>query len=370
MRITVKIDDDCAMRRCVAVAYILAAGIILCGFQQGAPPERGKSEQKSTHIDQGNPDRHKEANINASAGQTPSDATNRHPDGNNGDKNQYVYIATTPEKPVDPVERVISIIGVVCTMALAIVGIVGICIALNTIREMKSQRMAMLGQWRAMRRQAMEMGSQTEILKSSVAAAQKSADAAKISADIAASVSIPTLVVEKFDVGETGAANLEAFLQYPQISITVKNCGQTPAFLKWWTIIFTCEDLPDIPIYEGKPGCGIILDKVIVEPSTSYPLPSLFYPHRQQLAIENVKAVVDRHKMLSVYGYICYGDLFGSPLRRLKFCETALNLFDGPKPTIGWADFGDPAYTGTDQFSVKKSAPGRGVEGQPSSRPW
>lgn len=185
--------------------------------------------------------------------------------------------------------------------------------------------------------------TQTRATINLVEAAQKSAEAAKISADLAARVSIPTLVVEKFEVGETGAANLEAFLQYPQISMTVKNCGQTPAFLKWWTVIFTADDLPDTPLYNKGPARGMVLEKVIVEPSRSYTLPALFFPYRTELPIKDVRAIIDRQATLSVYGFICYGDLFGSPLRRLKFCETALNLFDGPQPTINWFDFGELA---------------------------
>lgn len=257
---------------------------------------------------------------------------------------------------------------------------------------MEQQRATMQSQWATMQGQLAQMeasgeqtnklvahsGNQAEALAQAaeiaitqtratinlVEAAQKSAEAAKISADLAARVSIPTLVVEKFEVGETGAANLEAFLQYPQISMTVKNCGQTPAFLKWWTVIFTADDLPDTPLYNKGPARGMVLEKVIVEPSRSYTLPALFFPYRTELPIKDVRAIIDRQATLSVYGFICYGDLFGSPLRRLKFCETALNLFDGPQPTINWFDFGEPGYTGIDQMPFKKPISGQSIEGQ------
>jgi hypothetical protein len=279
---------------------------------------------------------------------------------------------------------------VVFTGLLVFVGAIGIGYAIKTLQavegqvsEMKAQRETMQGQLAAMQGQLTQMqssGTQTDALieqakqqtkelhdaadiaLAHAEAAVDSAKAARVSADIAATVAIPTLVVEKFEVGETGAANLEAFLQCPQISMTVKNCGHTPAFLKWWTIIFTAEDLPEIPQYNKSPAHGMLLEKIIVEPSKSYTLPKLFFPHRVELELKDVRAIIERQAMLNVYGFICYGDLFGNPLRRLKFCETALNLFDGPQPMIQWVDFGDPAYTGTDQFPFKK---GQGIDAQP-----
>ena len=61
---------------------------------------------------------------------------------------------------------------------------------------------------------------------------RKSVASAKTSADIAARVSVPTLVIETFDNGYTGAANLEAMLQYPIVKVLIKNYGPTPAFLR------------------------------------------------------------------------------------------------------------------------------------------
>lgn len=204
-------------------------------------------------------------------------------------------------------------------------------------------------------RQANQMERQNKILEDSVAAAQKSADAAKISADIAATLSVPVLVVHELETGNVGAANSEAFFQSPKIKITIKNYGQTPAFLKWWSLCFSCEDLPDIPIYDG-PGIGMILDKVVVQPGEVYTLPELFYPHRQEFTVESAAAIVNREKPFHVYGYVCYGDLLGNPLRRLKFCETVLNIFGGEVICDWWEGLAPPAYTGTEQFPFKKQA--------------
>jgi len=122
-------------------------------------------------------------------------------------------------------------------------------------------------------------------------ATRKSADAAKVSADIAARVAVPTLVIEKFENGNTGAANLAGFLQYPQIKIAIKNCGQTPAFLKWWTIMFSTEELPDVPIYNGQAGCGMVRftgaeNVVFADNKGRTKLPSSCQSQRQRLVLD------------------------------------------------------------------------------------
>ena len=52
----------------------------------------------------------------------------------------------------------------------------------------------------------------------------------------------------------------------------------------------------------------------------------------------NIAAIIRGHVTLHVYGYICYGDLFGSPLRRFKFCQTAINVVEnaGAGAAIQW----------------------------------
>ena len=227
----------------------------------------------------------------------------------------------------------------------------------------------MLRQWKAMHEQLEQMesaGKQTDALikhaEGQVAAlnvaakaAKKSADAANLSAKIAAGVSVPTLVVEKFSSGDTGAANLEAFLQYPSIKLVVKNHGQTPAFLRSWSVIFTCDGLPSVPVYYGaEPGCGIVLEKEVVPANEPYPLPDLHHWQRQKFSDEDIRAIIHRKKTLCVYGCINYWDVFGTSMRQLKFCETAFDFWDGPPAGIRW--FGDSApaaYKGTDVFPLE-----------------
>jgi len=224
-------------------------------------------------------------------------------------------------------------------LVLTAVGVAGIIYARHTLR--------------ILRQQALSMRRQTTQMRVAADAAKKSADAAKISADIATTVSVPTLVVCEFGTGNVGAADERAFLQSPKVKMSIKNYGQTPAFLKWWTLCFSCEVLPETPVY-GGPADGIILDKIVVEPNDTFTLPELFWPHRQMLSDEDVEAIIQRKKTLHAYGYICYGDIFGNPLRQLKFCETVLNIFGGEMICDWWEGFAPPAYTGVGQFPISE----------------
>jgi hypothetical protein len=66
----------------------------------------------------------------------------------------------------------------------------------------------------------------------------------------------------------------------------------------------------------------------------------------QVFSIEDVKAILDHHKNFDAYGGVYNSDLFGSPMRRLKFCETAINIVDHG---VDWFDeVAPPAYRGSD----------------------
>lgn len=143
--------------------------------------------------------------------------------------------------------------------------------------------------------------------------------------------------------------------QYPKIKITVKNYGQTPALLQWWTLCFTCQELPDIPIYEG-PASGIPLEKMAVQAGDTFTLPGFPSWHRQEFSLDEVKAIMTRDATFTAYGYICYGDIFGNPVRRLKFCEMVLNIFDGSEQICDWwSGFSPDAYVGTDSLPERKN---------------
>jgi hypothetical protein len=255
---------------------------------------------------------------------------------------------------------------VIFTGMLALIGVLQVivmfmqwCIYRRQAREMRRQRFEMARQrheiWRqrgimrsqlkAMEDQAAQMVAQTDVLERSVRVA-------KVSSDIAARVSIPTLKIHKFEASKAAATSVFAFLQFPKFEITVKNYGQTPAFLKFWTLKISCEDLPKVPVYSEGENFGVLLEKQVVPSGELFTLPELQFYQRDRLSIEDVQAVIDQTKEFRVYGFICYEDIFGNPLQRLKFCEFLLNILGE------YLEFTEAsstsAYVGTDLYPTTR----------------
>lgn len=242
-------------------------------------------------------------------------------------------------------------------LLLVVVGIAGIIVALRSlsrideqIRQIARQVDVTMLQLRAMNEQISEMSQQTASLREYVDETKKIASsttdaaiAAKQSADVVARVSVPTLVIEKFELADMGAASLDAKLQYPNFEIIVRNYGQTPALLFSWNISLATGLLPGNPVYDTD---GILLEKQIVKPGEAYTLPPLYFPHRRSLDLSVVKEIVERKTFLTAYGFIAYGDIFGNPLWRVKFCETVLNICGD---NVQWCGvLGPQAYRGID----------------------
>jgi hypothetical protein len=216
---------------------------------------------------------------------------------------------------------------------------------------MQSQWTTMQGQLSQMERQANEMTTQTGHLEKSVAAAVDNAKAAKVSADIAAGMALPKLVVHEISGGFTGAAALPAQLQLPKVVLVIKNYGQTPALLHDWSLVFTCEELPDVPIYTGRRGSGMELTHQVIPPDKPYTLTVDNHLHRQGFSLADVQAIIEQEKILQCYGFVCYGDIFGNPLQRFKFHAMALDLTNG---RIDWrTEYAPDAYIGTDRLPGK-----------------
>jgi hypothetical protein len=222
--------------------------------------------------------------------------------------------------------------------------------------EMRQQRHVMHLQWGAMKGQLAHMGTQVSEMQKQTHHLEDSVAAAKVSADVAARVSIPTLAIENFESGDMGSADLEATLQFPKVRVAIKNHGQTPAFLRSWTIVFTCEELPDAPDYSIGKSCGIVLEKEVVEPGGSYTLPELDFRHRPEISLDDVRAIIDLKKVLWAYGSIAYYDLFGNPPWRFKFCQFALNVWAGGIEWVG--GFAPHAYVGIEPFFLRTSDTG------------
>ncbi len=159
--------------------------------------------------------------------------------------------------------------------------------------------------------QAHQMKEQTGILRDSVAAAQKAANAAEKSAIAAMGIAVPTLTLHKFSfiVSKESAAT---FYQNPKVSLELKNYGQSPALLRKYSIGYSWD--------EGSP-----------REFTSYPFEDevidaggTFELGEQQLGVlvpppqEVIEDLVKSKRHLVFSGWVTYGDVFGSPSKKLS----------------------------------------------------
>jgi hypothetical protein len=189
---------------------------------------------------------------------------------------------------------------------------------------------------------------QSAILKESVVASKKSADAAELSAKAAIGIAVPTLKVIGFEFG-ADPSNPSTF-EWPKTEIVVKNCGSTPAFLLYWNLNYALQVVgPDDPL-----GDGHTLERVVVEPNQTCTLKARNIWPRLFISLDDAKAIIDRTKIFVVYGYVCYGSVFDDiPLRRLRFYEVLLNIFASGADIGNWISTDYNEYISQKQQSQK-----------------
>jgi hypothetical protein len=219
------------------------------------------------------------------------------------------------------------------TLAIAICAFLQFCAIVGQIFVYKGQSKMMASGLRLGLRNA-------RAAQKSAEAAQESADAAKISALASMGVSVPTLMLYRFSCSPRGFADVKATLQSPMIEIEFKNYGQSPAFLKSYSVVITCEELPDDPAYDP---INFPAERV-VDSGREFALGDgslgIF-----NMNTEDVEALFNRTKYLTIYGYVRYGDVFGSPPRDLKFCKRLVS-FDPIRWNPAFLDWHSPKYTG------------------------
>jgi hypothetical protein len=181
--------------------------------------------------------------------------------------------------------------------------------------------------------------------------AERAAKATETSAIAAMGVAIPTLMLHKFSFSFEPGCSAKQFYKSLAIKIEIKNFGQSPAFLKKYAVTFTCEDqLPKYPKY-GRAytfETEDVLDAGKVHGMTCR-------PESDEISDGDVRALVAKTKLLAVYGYVSYGDIFGSPIRYMKFCKRLLE-FDDSLPDTLVTDDGGIEYT-SQQESYHSPAP-------------
>ena len=157
-------------------------------------------------------------------------------------------------------------------------------------------------------------------------------------------VAVPTLMLHKFEfVMDPDVLDDRAFLRHPKIKVVVKNFGQSPAFLKAWNFTFVWEkELPAKPVYDFPYPCDV---EEVIEPRDTYTLD----PETTQATAPTpdpiIDAVIAGKRSLTVYGFVSYGDIFGSPIRYMKFSKRLFE-FDLKEEWTSVMDYGGYEYTG------------------------
>jgi hypothetical protein len=193
-----------------------------------------------------------------------------------------------------------------------------------------------------MQTQAGHMERQSKILEDSVAAAQKAADAAERSAVAAMGVAVPTLMLHWFEFKPKTQMEAFHFFRHPEAIIQVMNYGQSPAFLKSYWVEFSWDELPDEPVYNFPYPCDV---EEVVAPGGIFTLDPSTTSVSSDIAANIATELADGDRYLKVYGFVAYGDIFGSPIRYLKFSKILREYSDNPF-RISVMDYGGHKYTG------------------------
>lgn len=142
-----------------------------------------------------------------------------------------------------------------------------------------------------------------------IEASEAAARAAERSAEASVGVEIPRLAVESIEFINFGAANLPAKLQFPQVAVTIRNYGRTPAFLQRESVCFEIGMTMPSKIeydYAIDLPAGRAMNK-----DECYRLTRT--GQRPSLTEESVAGIMEGASALWVYGYIAYRDFLNEP---------------------------------------------------------
>jgi hypothetical protein len=153
-----------------------------------------------------------------------------------------------------------------------------------------------------------------ERFEEQVAIARDSANAARMSAQAAIGVEIARVLISNIEFQWNSVGNLVGNLQFPKVTISVKNYGRTPAFVSnQASEMLVATVLPEIPEYPNAHdliGC-------VIEGKDTYDLPVARL--RQAIPMETIDAIVKGKTFVWIYGHLFYRDFLHDP-HWLKFC--------------------------------------------------
>jgi len=204
------------------------------------------------------------------------------------------------------------------TLAIAIcaglqfLGILGqIFVYWRQTKIMEATLTAISGQATTMATQAGHMEDQSKTLRESVAAAQKAADAAETSAKAAMGIAVPTLMLHKFSFIVEGIKDAAVFYRNPKAGLEVKNYGQSPAFLRKYSIGYSWQG------DSAMEFAAYPFEDVVIDAGGSYEFQELELGVLKSPPPEVIDDLVRGGKHLVFSGWVSYRDVFGSPTKKL-----------------------------------------------------
>jgi hypothetical protein len=224
---------------------------------------------------------------------------------------------------------------------LVLVGTVTGWFVYKTLRAIKKQADIM----EVGARDARESGAEaTRIALATAKAARKAADAAEMSAKAAMGVAVPVLVLQELQF-ENHGGTYEGLFKYPTFRISVKNFGQSPAFLKSYAVVVATDDLPPQPIYPKAPWpCDM---HEVVDAGAQYTLGGSDgrTATNDPVDDETLRILVARMNAPVVYGFVTYRDVFGASTHTMKFSKVFFEIESDGTGTLAM-DWGGEEYTG------------------------
>jgi hypothetical protein len=155
---------------------------------------------------------------------------------------------------------------------------------------------------------------QTEIMNGSLLAATTSARAAM-------GVAVPTLAIRSFQIVPEHPFDddVVATIKKPRISVVIKNHGQSPAFLKSYSLMLTCDPVESLPVV---PDYSLVFytEEFVVEPDSTHGV-GYNFTYLRDFTSDDVLDLLSKTKHLTVYGIFTYGNIFDSSVKDLKFCK-------------------------------------------------
>jgi hypothetical protein len=161
------------------------------------------------------------------------------------------------------------------------------------------------------------MVEQKNVMQASLEATQKAANTAELSSKASVGTALPNIWLYKLGFADMGVSNLAAKLQSPNIEVTVKNYGGSPAFITQQGIgIFWGNVLPEEPDYSRH--AFDVNQETVVESKQPFRLDPV---RPYELLPENkVMAILNGNISFWAYGFVQYTDFLGDRHIR-RFCK-------------------------------------------------